>query len=137
MTMRCVLVVLAAALACTAAQAEQDPTAAAVAKVEAVADPPAEVARLEASVPPAKPEDVRSIDAIMVAIYESISGPAGNKDMSRFRSLMLPKGRLTESMAGPSTARPLSSSSGASTNSSPTPSRSSSSSHSMRPRWST
>jgi len=28
----------------------------------------------------------------------SLSGPAGNKDMSRFRSLMLPKGRLTESM---------------------------------------
>jgi len=98
MLMRCALVVLAAILACTGAQAEPDQTGAAVAKVEAVADPAAEVARLEASVPPAKPEDVRSIDAIMVAIYESISGPAGNKDMSRFRSLMLPKGRLTESM---------------------------------------
>jgi len=98
MPMRRVLVVLAAALACTGARAEPDQTGAAVAKVEAVADPAVEVARLEASVPPAKPEDVRSVDAIMVAIYESISGPAGNKDMDRFRSLMLPKGRLTESM---------------------------------------
>ena len=96
--MRPVLVVLAAALACAGASAEPDQTGAAVAKVEAVADPAAEVARLEASAPPAKPEDVRSIDAIMAAIYESISGPAGDNDMSRFRSLMLPKGRLTESM---------------------------------------
>ena len=34
-------------------------------------------------------------------LLESIKatpGPAGNKDMGRFRSLMLPKGRLTESM---------------------------------------
>ena len=96
--MRYVLAVLAVALACAGARAEPDKTGAAVAKVEAVADPAAEVARLEASVPPAKPEDVRSIDAMMIAIYESISGPAGNKDMTRFRSLMLPKGRLTESM---------------------------------------
>jgi len=99
MPIRCVLVVLAVALAGAGARADPDKTGAAVAKVEAVADPAAEVARLEASVPPAKPEDVRSIDAIMAAIYESISGPAGNKDMSRFRSLMLPKGRLTASMA--------------------------------------
>ena len=72
MPTRSAIAFLAAALAC--ARAEPDKTGAAVAKVEAVADPAAEIARLEASVPPADPKDVRSIDAIMVAIYESISG---------------------------------------------------------------
>src|ERR1700753_1018944 len=98
MSMRCVLAALAVVLACGGARAEPDKTGAAVAKAEGVADPAAEVAALEASVPPANPADVRSIDALMVAMYQSISGPAGNKDMSRFRSLMLPKGRLTESI---------------------------------------
>jgi hypothetical protein len=45
--------------------------------------------------PAAKPEDVKSIDAIVAAVYECISGPAGKaRDWERFRSLMLPDGRL-------------------------------------------
>lgn len=45
--------------------------------------------------PPARPEDVESIDGIMRAVYESISGPAGQKrDWDRFRTLMAPGARL-------------------------------------------
>ena len=43
----------------------------------------------------AKPEDVQSIDSILAATYEVISGPAGKKrDWDRFRSLFYPGARL-------------------------------------------
>ena len=60
-------------------------------------DPSASVAALETPVPVANPADVRSVDALMGAIYDVISGPAGPRDWNRFRALMLPKARLTES----------------------------------------
>ncbi len=45
--------------------------------------------------PPAKPADVASVDAILAATYDVISGPAGQKrDWDRFRSLFLPGARL-------------------------------------------
>lgn len=45
--------------------------------------------------PKAKPEDVRSIDALISAVYDVISGPAGKpRDWDRFRSLFAPDGRL-------------------------------------------
>jgi hypothetical protein len=48
--------------------------------------------------PAAKPADVASPDAILAAVYEVISGPAGQKrDWDRFRSLFLPGGRLVPS----------------------------------------
>jgi len=48
-----------------------------------------------AEAPAANPEDVKSIDAIVHAIYQCISGPAGQKrDWQRFRSLYLPGARL-------------------------------------------
>ena len=47
------------------------------------------------TVPPAKPEDVASIDAILAALYDVISGPAGQpRDWNRMRSLFVPGGRL-------------------------------------------
>jgi hypothetical protein len=47
------------------------------------------------SVPAATPEDVASIDAIVAALYEVISGPAGQaRDWNRLRSLFIPGGRL-------------------------------------------
>lgn len=47
------------------------------------------------SVPAAKPEDVASIDAILAALYDVISGPAGKaRDWNRMRSLFIPGGRL-------------------------------------------
>lgn len=45
--------------------------------------------------PTAKPADVASPDAILAAVYEVISGPAGQaRDWDRFRSLYLPGARL-------------------------------------------
>lgn len=45
--------------------------------------------------PGADPADVESIDAIMAAVYDVISGEAGEtRDWDRFRSLFIPEGRL-------------------------------------------
>lgn len=45
--------------------------------------------------PKARAEDVQSVDALMAALYDVISGPAGKpRDWDRFRSLFLPEGRL-------------------------------------------
>jgi len=45
--------------------------------------------------PPAKAEDVSSIDGIMKAVYDVISGPAGQKrNWDRMRSLFIPGARL-------------------------------------------
>lgn len=44
---------------------------------------------------PAQDKDVQSIDAIIGALYDVISGPAGQKrNWERMRSLFLPEGRL-------------------------------------------
>jgi hypothetical protein len=64
-----------------------------------------------ANVPAARPEDVKSIDSILGALYGVISGPAGERDWDRFRSLFLPQGRLTSSTKnadGSSRVRPMS-----------------------------
>jgi hypothetical protein len=53
-------------------------------------------AELSAKVPPPKAQDVNSRDAIMRAIYEVISGPAGERNWKRFRSLFLPQARFTQ-----------------------------------------
>jgi hypothetical protein len=51
--------------------------------------------------PPAKPEDVSSVDAIMKAVYDVISGPAGQKrDWDRMRSLFIPGARLIPTRKG-------------------------------------
>lgn len=58
--------------------------------------PPRETPRESpVAVLPAAPADVASIDAIVAALYDVISGPAGEKrDWDRFRSLFLPGARL-------------------------------------------
>lgn len=53
-------------------------------------------AELAAKVPAPRPEDVKTMDGIMHAIYDVISGPAGERDWKRFRSLFLPQARFTE-----------------------------------------
>ncbi|WP_420386505.1 hypothetical protein [Roseivirga sp.] len=43
----------------------------------------------------ADPKDVESMDAILAALYDVISGPAGEKrDWERMKSLFIPEGRL-------------------------------------------
>jgi hypothetical protein len=41
-----------------------------------------------------RPADVASRDAIVAALYDSISGPAGDRDWDRFRSLFIPEAQL-------------------------------------------
>jgi hypothetical protein len=44
--------------------------------------------------PAADPKDVASLDSIVAAVYGVISGPAGDRNWQRFRSLFVPEGRL-------------------------------------------
>jgi len=51
--------------------------------------------------PTARPSDVDTIDAILHASYEVISGPAGQpRDWDRFRSLFAPGARLMPVISG-------------------------------------
>jgi hypothetical protein len=55
-----------------------------------------------AQIPAADPKDVESIDAIMAAVYDVISGPAGQRrNWDRFRSLMAPNARLVPTGLNP------------------------------------
>ncbi len=47
-----------------------------------------------AAINAANPKDVQSLDAIVAAIYDVISGPPGARDWSRFNSLFAPDARL-------------------------------------------
>src|SRR5262249_55768508 len=50
----------------------------------------------------ARADDVKSIDAIVAAVYDVISGPAGQKrDWDRMRSLFVPGARLIPAIAKP------------------------------------
>ncbi len=63
-----------------------------------------------ANAPAARPEDVKSIDSILTALYGVISGSAGERDWDRFRSLFLPQARLTaatKNADGSSRVRPM------------------------------
>lgn len=51
--------------------------------------------------PAADPADVESIDAIIAALYEVISGPAGERDWDRFRSLFTPSAILLPMVPAP------------------------------------
>ncbi len=61
-------------------------------KQETAPNPPPS---LSSRVPAPKPDDVKSLDSILHAIYDVISGPAGDRDWNRFRSLFVPEARLT------------------------------------------
>ena len=53
-------------------------------------------AELAAKVPAPKPNDVKSMEAMLRAIYEVISGPAGGRDWNRFRPIFLPQARFRQ-----------------------------------------
>jgi hypothetical protein len=61
---------------------------------ESSAQKTAPAAQAAAAPPAAKPADVASVDAIMAAVYDVISGPAGARDWDRFNSLFAPGARL-------------------------------------------
>ena len=50
-----------------------------------------------AAAPSARPGDVDSIEHIIAAVYDVISGPAGPRDWDRFRSLYYPGARMVPS----------------------------------------
>ena len=71
-------------------------TAVPLSRASAQATPPA-----TASQPAANPADVSSLDAILSALYDVISGPAGQaRNWDRMRSLFIPGARLIPSSPG-------------------------------------
>jgi hypothetical protein len=63
---------------------------------------PASAAAAQPAAPAANPADVQSVDAILVALYDVISGPAGQKrDWNRFASLFYPGARLVPTGSRP------------------------------------
>jgi len=55
---------------------------------------PVAAGQTNAAAPTANPKDVQSLDAIVAAIYDVISGPPGARDWSRFHSLFAADARL-------------------------------------------
>ena len=83
--------ILALILACTATIAQQP---------SAVPAPKPLVGSIAAHPdwPKARPEDVKSVDAILAALYDVISGPKGQaRDWNRMRSLFIPDAQLIPS----------------------------------------
>ncbi|HEY6338532.1 MAG TPA: hypothetical protein VIW68_08570 [Candidatus Sulfotelmatobacter sp.] len=58
-------------------------------------------ADLAQKVPAPKADDVKSVDGLLRAVYDVISGPAGDRDWNRFRSLFLPQARFTQTDKAP------------------------------------
>jgi hypothetical protein len=76
-----------------------DPDAAKPAPAAPAADP-------FASIPAARAEDVKSMDAIVAAFYDVISGDAGKeRDWNRFRSLFYPGARMIPTGANAKTGK--------------------------------
>src|ERR1700728_3975086 len=63
--------------------------------------PGAQGADLASQAPSPRAEDVKSLDGILLAIYDVISGPVGDRDWKRFRSLFVPQARFTQTMKAP------------------------------------
>lgn len=75
-----------------------------LAAVTMLASPPA--TRAAAQSAPANPADVASIDAIIAALYDVISGPAGQaRDWDRFYSLFIDGARLIPTAIRPDGSR--------------------------------
>jgi hypothetical protein len=92
---------LLAAPLLSAGQTQSAPAPAATA-AQSTAAPPA------ASSPQAKPGDVDSLEHILAAVYDCISGPPGPRDWDRFRALYYPGARMIPSRkddAGKGSAR--------------------------------
>jgi hypothetical protein len=91
--MKLALLALTAALAATPfadAQSSSNSTPA-----QQPASPPPSAPDPFQGVPAAQPDDVKSVDSLLAALYDVISGPAGERDWNRFRSLLMPNARLT------------------------------------------
>jgi hypothetical protein len=64
--------------------------------IPAAAQSPSQpVTQTQSQPPTANPSDVKSLDSILTALYAVISGPAGDRDWNRLRSLFAKDARLT------------------------------------------
>lgn len=80
------------------AQAQAQPQAQAQAPAPAAAAPSIAI---QAQRPAPRPADVASVDAIVAALYDAVSGPAGPRDWNRLRSLFSPDGKMAKVGARP------------------------------------
>src|SRR4051812_35489199 len=98
--MKQILCILLITSFCAAAQsAPQSSTAPAPSSSAA---PQAPAAAAAAQPPTARPQDVDTIDHILAALYDVISGPAGQeRDWNRMRSLFIAEGRLVPNSVRP------------------------------------
>ena len=96
---RSFLLVLFSAFTCVVAAAQKMEPA--KTGPEASQAPTLNAADLAAKAPPARLEDVGSLDAIMRSVNDVISGPAGDRDWNRFRSIFLPQARFTQAIKTP------------------------------------
>lgn len=83
----CFLCFLAACGICCAAQSSPSPAP----------SPEAQASPAPSPILAARPGDVDSIEHIIGAVYDAISGPAGPRDWDRFRSFFYPGARLIPS----------------------------------------
>ena len=66
------------------------------------------IAAAQGAPPPARAEDVASMEAVVAAVYDVISGPAGQpRDWNRMRSLFVPGARLIPTVYRPDSAPAL------------------------------
>jgi hypothetical protein len=68
--------------------------------------PPASPPSLSSQVPSAHSADVNSLDSILRALYDVISGPPGDRDWNRLRSLCVPEARLTSTVKSATSTTP-------------------------------
>jgi hypothetical protein len=97
--MRLAFLALTAALAASAFAAAQSSSE--KPNTQHLATPPQSAPDPFRGVPAAKPDDVKSVDSLLAALYDVISGPAGERDWNRFRSLFMPNARLTSAEKTP------------------------------------
>jgi hypothetical protein len=76
------------------------------ATIRTLQSPAAPSQDLSTRVPPAKPADVNSIVAILRALYDVISGPPGDRDWNRLRSLCVPEAHLTSTTKSAASTAP-------------------------------
>jgi len=95
-----ILLLATAALSQSSAQSSTQADSASATKGQASASA-SETPDLASQVPAPKAEDVKSMDALLHAIYDVISGPAGDRDWNRFRSLFVPQARFTKAAKEP------------------------------------
>lgn len=96
------VIILSLSFCATSTTLSQQPTPA---TPQPSASPRPQASDTPAAIPTANPSDVASMDAIIAALYDVISGPAGKKrDWDRMRSLFVPGARLIPSGPRPAGA---------------------------------